>query len=266
MAWTRSDLATPSLLFLPMPISNRQAPASCRLESFGTMLRRNRFELNNKPRRGWKKLPGGTTGGGIVFLPPEVDIFDIAQKFAPTGVVKSPTYVTVSGGASFAAGLPYTNLGALQTGYSWLADDFGALIFRHHDVYSSFRSAVRFTETERIGFRALTNFWGDFNHANTANRLWQVPDLAGTVLVSPSPETGMVQHGKANFGAGTTSVVVTFPTAYAVGTIPKIVVTLERTGSIQGADISVASNTGFTFRRSAAAGAAIGHWIAIGAI
>jgi hypothetical protein len=74
---------------------------------------------------------------------------------------------------------------------------------------------------------------------------------------------GLIQVGKVSFGAGVTSVIVTFPEAFAA--TPYVYHTIEAgTGVVQAGGTTGVSTTQFTATRSAAAGAVTGHWWAIG--
>lgn len=270
MAYATADIATPSWLVLPVPhnrVDRSKNPASLRLDGFGKLLDSRTFALNEKPRKGWRRLPGGTTPGGLVILPPEVDMRDVnatGSGFSPPGVSKSESYFGVAAGAAFFAGIPYPNTGGIRLGYSWKADSSGVLVYGRHNTAGTRRDAVRFTDTERIGLRANTNFWGDLYHAITANRAWKFPDCSGDVLVDCTSTGGVVQKGTAAFVATVGSIAVTFPSAFT--SAPVVTTSLERSGApVQSVQIEAVTATGFTARRTSASGTATLHWIAMGA-
>lgn len=74
---------------------------------------------------------GGTAPGGWLVTPPEVDISDIDDTFAPTGLTVSPTYLATAPGAYFGAGTPELATGGLMNGWSW-GSSGTELKFRSH--------------------------------------------------------------------------------------------------------------------------------------
>ena len=111
---------------------------------------------------------------------------DAPSGFNPPGVTKSTTFYTMGPGAYFAAGTPETANGGIATGYSWGVDTAtGNLVFRTHPTDTIATEAIRFTNPgQNIAWRSSTAFWGEFDHANSADRTYFFPDVSGDVLIS----------------------------------------------------------------------------------
>jgi hypothetical protein len=96
-------------------------------------------------RPGRSRYLGGTGDGGIVFLPPEVDLAYSDEAFAPADAALSTTYVGVGPGARFFAGTPELAQGGVYSGFSW-RESGAELVFASHDTAGA--------ATDRITFRA----------------------------------------------------------------------------------------------------------------
>ena len=78
------------------------------------------------------RFQGGTASGGVVLMPPEVDMADIDEDLDPDRLEKkSTTFFIAAPGARFGAGLPNLADGAMDAGYSWFVED-GKLVFNRH--------------------------------------------------------------------------------------------------------------------------------------
>lgn len=133
------------------------------------------------------KYKSGTANGGLVFHPPETDLRD-AKNLAmqPSNVTLSTTYILVAPGAYFGAGVPELVTGRLKDGYSWGMDTTtGDMLFRSHSDSQTPFEAVRFTKTsQNIRWMSQQSFYGEIDHANTANRTYTFPDASGTVALT----------------------------------------------------------------------------------
>lgn len=136
-------------------------------------------------RPGSSRWMGGTASGGWVILPPETGMQDEPLGFDTGGLTKSTTYFIVGPGAYFGAGTPETANGGLYTGWSWGVDSAtGDLRFRSHASDSTASTAVKFAlGTGNFSWLSGTGFWGEFDHANTADRVWVFPNKSGTVAL-----------------------------------------------------------------------------------
>lgn len=130
---------------------------------------------------GSRRYGHGTANGGIVFLPPETDILLLDDLFTISGGILSETYVAVSAGVRWAAGLPDEATGGISDGYDWGMGPGSALVFRTRNASAVASDAFRLTAGQLVAFRASTDFWGTLSHAITADRTWKFPDASGTV-------------------------------------------------------------------------------------
>lgn len=81
---------------------------------------------------GQGRFQGGTASGGVVLMPPEVDMADIDEDLDPARLQKkSTTFMIAAPGARFGAGLPNLANGAMDDGYSWFVSN-GKLVFNRH--------------------------------------------------------------------------------------------------------------------------------------
>lgn len=157
------------------------------------------------------KFRGGTANGGIIYHPPETDLRD-AKNLAmqPPNTTLSTSYVLTAPNAYFGSGVPNLATGSLKDGYSWGVDaSTGDLVYRSHSDSQSPFEAVRFTKTsQNIRWMSQQTFYGEFEHANTGNRVYTFPDATGTVGVltagSADGSGSSVSTGKAG-GSGPAS-------------------------------------------------------------
>lgn len=161
--------------------------------------------FNQEPGR--SKYPGGTCSGGFVVHPPETDLRDAAlYGMAPTGVALSTTYFLTAPGAWFGAGVPELVDGSIKEGLSWGMDSAtGDLLFRSHSGISVPSTAFRLSKTaQNFSWRSETSFWGEFDHTNTADRVYTFKDADGTVAFTS--DIGGVSIGAAVTSGTTGSV------------------------------------------------------------
>jgi hypothetical protein len=137
---------------------------------------------------------GGTAPGGWVITPPEVDISDIDDTFAPTGLTLSPTYFATAPGASFGAGTPELATGGLMNGWSWTISGT-ALVFYGHSSTG--------VKTEYLRFNAASGMVGS----------------NGFVVGGGSSQTVRLQTGSGNVVAGE-SVIVDSGGGASTATLP----------------------------------------------
>lgn len=139
---------------------------------------------NQKP--GASKFKGGTASGGWVIHPPETGPEDIATSgMAPYGITKSTTYMVVAPGAYFAAGVPSLANGTIDDGWVWGMDSAtGDLVFYQTQDAAPKVEGVRFVlSSQNIQWKSGTAFYGEFDHANTANRIYTFPDYTAPVAL-----------------------------------------------------------------------------------
>lgn len=88
---------------------------------------------------------GGTCRGGVVIVPPEVDLEKIDNDLAPNNLSLSKTFFMASPEVRFGAGLPELADGGLKSGHSWGADRAtGDLDFYAHDSVGAETLAATF--------------------------------------------------------------------------------------------------------------------------
>lgn len=182
---------------------------------------------------------GGTADGGGVCWPPEMVMGDALYSILSTdddrptlssGLGVSIAYKVAAPGVNWACGLPDLYTGGIASGYSWRVRS-GALQFSYHDAAGTKDAAVHFTTTQRIGFRSDTDYWGDFAHANTADRVWTVPDLTANVTLN-SITGGLGTVAYIPFFAATGALTQDIALQYASGVL-KIGESAATTGSIK---------------------------------
>lgn len=148
---------------------------------------------------GESKFRGGTASGGWVFHPPETGPEDIDKwGMVPPGITRSSTYVVTAPGAYFGAGIPALANGGIKDGLIWGVESASGDL-----VFSSVYQGSTPIETFRIVLAsgnirwtsnglASTVFYGEFEHANTANRTYTFPDKSGTVALTSDVVAGDV--------------------------------------------------------------------------
>lgn len=143
---------------------NAVTPLTARLESFGAQggsagdyLGTTAGWVHTNPRGVY--APGGTANGGLILLPPEVDMSDVDSDFAPDGVNLSSVTLIAGPGTSFGAGLPDLSTGGVRSGYSIARESSGALIFRSHDSSGTSTDRVRLTTAGELNVLALAASW-----------------------------------------------------------------------------------------------------------
>ncbi len=153
-----------------------------------------KWAYNQVPGR--SSLTGGTSAGGFVLLPPEVDLADIDVGFAPTGLARSATYFLMGPGAAFGVGTPELAAGGLKDGFSFSAVT-DELAFSHHDTAGTSAERLRLTNTELklVDGQALT-FEGAVSGAVTFEADPTTTSYA--VTLPPAQGTG----GLSNDGSG----------------------------------------------------------------
>lgn len=133
------------------------------------------------------KWPSGTSSGGFVIHPPEVDLRDVeSSSMKPQGVVRSESLLVTAPNAYFGAGVPELKSGSIKTGYSWgVEESTGYLTFRSHYQSDLPKTAIQFTVPgQRIRWFSGTAASGDLWHANTDGRSYFFPDVDGGVLIN----------------------------------------------------------------------------------
>ena len=149
------------------------------------------------------RFPGGTASGGVILLPPEVDMADWIDNFTPPQRSISTSYFIAGPGVSLAAAarLDLAN-GRPALGYSWASDVAGNLLLRNHGGQpdpndtspdDAFRMGI---VSQNPAWRSQTDFWGTFDHAITSDRTWTFQDGDGTVaFLSDIPPVGVGGSG-----------------------------------------------------------------------
>ena len=139
------------------------------------------------------KFLGGTANGGIVYHPPETDLRDISAGLIPPNTTLSTMYVLAGPGAYFGAGLPQLVNGRIKDGWSWGMDTSTAdLLFRSHVSSAAPSTGIVFVNSSQ-NFRWYSgqSYYGEFDHAVTANRTYTFPDKSGTVAMTSDIGTGV---------------------------------------------------------------------------
>lgn len=143
----------------------------------------------------------GTTSGGWIVHPPETTPADQeSYGMVPPNKTLSTTYFMTAPGAYFASGTPQMAIGGVTSGWSWGMDTAtGDLVWRTH-VQGVPTTGMRFIlASQNFAWYSGTSYEGIFEHANTGNRTYTVPDLTASVelfqVTSSSPNgslTGII--------------------------------------------------------------------------
>src|SRR3990167_2424834 len=126
------------------------APIVARMEAFGNQ-NANTYDYTQKPMQG--KYVGGTSSGGFVYMPPELDMAD-QPNFTPTNRTLSTSYVAaLSGGNTFfASGKPSMSTGSIISGHRWADDSTGNLVFESLDASSATVATLKLTDSDLVQF------------------------------------------------------------------------------------------------------------------
>jgi len=141
LAATTLAMAMPALLFRPQGMwgnaddlrhahcipseilksHDERAPVVLRMEAFSNRQNQKNFVGAHTQEPSISRFRGGTAIGGILILPPEVDLADSGSNYAPAGITRSSTYFMIGPGAFFAAGRPdfATGHGTSESGWRW---------------------------------------------------------------------------------------------------------------------------------------------------
>jgi len=144
---------------------NATAPTVCRMDSYGaiggkpggpyfsysggsTRLPGGSFNYTQAPGDK-QRHRGGTCRGGVVFMPPEVDLEKIDEDLAPNGLDLSDVFMIADPETRWGAGLPELADGGLRRGFSWGNERGGTgdLVFYTHDETGTEVEAFRLTGT-----------------------------------------------------------------------------------------------------------------------
>lgn len=111
---------------------NKIRPASFRLEAFGTE-EAGLWVYETEPGKGRHR--GGTTKGGVAFMPPEVDNGDRGESYDPPGVTPSGAAFVMVDGTYLGFGIPDTTPGGerVETGGFRIHNDAGTLTAEERD-------------------------------------------------------------------------------------------------------------------------------------
>lgn len=170
---------------------------------------------------GASRFPSGTGPGGWCILPPEVDMqYARTQGLVPppnSGLRSSVVYFITGPGAWFGAGVPELGNGTMKDGYIWGFDSTtGDLVWKTHSNSQAAIEAMRFVlASQNFQWRSGTSFYGEFDHANTANRVYTFPDKSGTVALTSDVLSGITAYKSADQSI-TSSTVLTDDTALTV--------------------------------------------------
>jgi len=105
-----------------------------------------RGDFTYTQRPGSSRFRGGSASGGAVITPPEVDLTDIDDAFAPTGLTLSETYWIFAPGVSSGWGIPEMAAGKLRNGYSSEVDPASDnLVWSAHDAVGAPTEMMKFT-------------------------------------------------------------------------------------------------------------------------
>ena len=89
-------------------------------------------EWERTQERGSSRHIGGTAPGGWVLLPPEVDMSDIDDDFAPAGLSVSETYLTAAPGTRIGFGTPDIASGGMKSGVSAKVEGGELNVYTHN--------------------------------------------------------------------------------------------------------------------------------------
>lgn len=204
-----SDFAVPALLMRPQNITgafqdlrtavsrvvageaalhDRFSPITARVEAWGASTA-GYWDYTQLPNQG--RYFGGTSDGGLLFMPPELDVTDYASNFAPAWNSRSTTYMLAVPGVYWGAGLPNMATGSVKTGYRWGADTSGNLQFDSVSGAGVIQPAVRFdTDGRPAIYESSFAKWGTFETAVLhEDRVWTFPDVTGGVDVCVFTQT-----------------------------------------------------------------------------
>ncbi len=110
-------------------------PLVLRIEGFGQVDETGIWSYQENPCN--NRFRPGTAFGGIVFLPPEVDIADIATDFEPDTVPRSQSSVVITPGVRLSFGIPSLASGVVEDGHSIRYTGPGTDITRVEDLFVS---------------------------------------------------------------------------------------------------------------------------------
>jgi len=99
-------------------------PMTLRMEAFGAQYGETWVKTQ---KAGMSRFDAGTGNGGVVYLPPELDLLDVERAtYVPTA---STSYIVAHPGVYWAAGYARVGSGDVKTGYRWGTDSTGILTF-----------------------------------------------------------------------------------------------------------------------------------------
>lgn len=86
------------------------------------------------------RSPGGTSNGGFVLLPPEVDMSDVDEDFAPAGLDLSESVFIFGPGTRSGVGYPELATGGLKSGFSFSLENTDEMHFTQHNAAATLAS------------------------------------------------------------------------------------------------------------------------------
>lgn len=186
------------------------------------------WNYTERPGAG-SRYPNGTGPGGVIILPPEIGMEDARNNFAPNGITRSTSYFGTGPNVYFFSGTVETANAEPKTGISWGMDETtGDVIFRSHTPSAATKIVNNFRISrvaQNPSWQSNTGFWGELDHAITADRTWTFPDLTMQVIgIDASYNVGLGNVGPdgqadAADGSGVVGIVdaVTVPTTNPTG-------------------------------------------------
>jgi hypothetical protein len=129
------------------------------------------FNYTQGPREARSR--GGTAPGGLVLLPPELDLSSIDDDLAPGGVTLSTTTLLAATGTRFGAGLPELAAGTVKDGYVWEAIS-GELRFSALDADGDVDEQTNFRNLGEVVMKASAFGAGDLNDVTDTTKQKQI--------------------------------------------------------------------------------------------
>jgi hypothetical protein len=164
-------------------------PTTLRLEAYGA---EQVGEYTYTQRPAGSRYPGGTGPGGVVYLPPEVDLGDSETDYAHAWESLSTPYVVFGPSVRSAWALPNLTTGGVKTGVTAYRDTDGTLIVAGVSAAGALTTALKVGTAGGIGFLGAApttrqtylaaNVTPDRGFDADATTLAEVADVLGTLV------------------------------------------------------------------------------------
>ena len=125
-------------------------PMTLRMEAFGAQYGESWVKTQ---KAGMSRFDAGTGNGGVVYLPPELDLLDVERaSYVPTA---STSYVAAHPGVYWASGYARVGSGDVKTGYRWGGNSSGVLAFDHMSSAGVATTVFSLTDAKVASFKLL---------------------------------------------------------------------------------------------------------------